>query len=150
MSEDDDRAAAQWSEALRWFAYVDQDLQAAELCAAAEPLLLGPGAYHCQQAAEKLIKGLLVAAATRFPKIHDIKSLAHRAAADYPELADAMMALADLTVWGLAYRYPAEEEDISDTPTVGRVREAIAQLQSLKTIAMALGPKNEPDRDGGE
>jgi hypothetical protein len=36
------------------------------------PPALGEAAYHCQQAAEKLVKDLLVAAAVAFRKTHDI------------------------------------------------------------------------------
>lgn len=110
------------------------------MCVDAASPLLGPGAYHCQQAAEKLIKGLLIAAARPVPKIHDLKDLANRAAPHYPDLADAMMGVRDLTVWGVAYRYPAEEELAAEPPTAERIRAAIAQIHALFAVARTLDP----------
>ncbi len=46
MSGADERQAAQWTEARRWFAFGDEDLRTAEVCLAGEPPLLGPGAYR--------------------------------------------------------------------------------------------------------
>jgi HEPN domain len=46
----------------------------------------GQGAYNCQQAAEKLIKGLLVLAAAPFRKTHDLDELSEAAAPIYPDL----------------------------------------------------------------
>lgn len=140
MSAPPELNTAQWQEALRWFDHADDDLRTAEVCAAADPPLLGPGAYHCQQAAEKILKGLLVANGERFPKTHDLKDLANRVAPHYPDWGDAMMALRELTVWGLAYRYPAEEEAAADPPAIDRIRAVMAQVRALSNAARAFPP----------
>jgi HEPN domain-containing protein len=44
-------------EANAWLARADEDLRAVRPCLDAPPPVLGVAAYHCQQAAEKLIKG---------------------------------------------------------------------------------------------
>lgn len=143
MSAPDDRRRAQWAEARRWFAHVDEDLKTAELCLTGDPPVLGSGAYHCQQAAEKLIKGLLVAAARPFPKIHDLKDLTNRAAPDYPPLVEEMMALRELTVWGYAYRYPFEEEEAAEPPAAAHIRTAVERLRGLLATARSLDPHRE-------
>ena len=48
--------AKQRDEAKAWLAKADEDLAAIRACLDAERPLLGIAAYHCQQAAEKLIK----------------------------------------------------------------------------------------------
>ena len=58
----------QWSEALRWVDKAAQDRRSAVLVLADKPPLIDPAAYHCQQAAEKLLKSLLAAAGVTIPK----------------------------------------------------------------------------------
>jgi HEPN domain-containing protein len=68
MSEGEGAAAGQRDEARRWFAIADRDMATAFHCIGAIPPLVESAAYSCQQAAEKLMKGLLVAAALPIPK----------------------------------------------------------------------------------
>lgn len=63
-------------EARRWLLIVDEDLDVAT--AAARLSRLGASAYHVQQAAEKLIKALLVLAGEPFRHTHDLDDLAAR------------------------------------------------------------------------
>ena len=71
------------------------------------PSLAG-AAYHCQQAAEKLVKAVLVESRTPFPKTHDIGALAGLLPENHP-LKAKLATLAKLTPYGVAYRYPAED-----------------------------------------
>ena len=58
--------------AAAWLAVVDDDLrQVVNNLHGPLPSLAG-AAYHCQQAAEKLVKAVLVEARTAFSKTHDI------------------------------------------------------------------------------
>jgi HEPN domain-containing protein len=74
-----DRTAI-FEEARRWWAVAAEDLRVVRACLAMEPPSPGNAAYHCQQAAEKTMKGLLVAAGVGFRKIHDLDELANVAA----------------------------------------------------------------------
>ena len=67
MSAADDGRARR-DEARRWLAVADEDLGAAEALLAVEPPRPKSAAYHCQQAIEKLVKGLLVLAGVTFRK----------------------------------------------------------------------------------
>ena len=69
---------ARWAETVRWLAYVDDDLRAIALIMAEADPLVGPAAFHCQQAAEKMAKALLVAHGAVVPKIHDLGSVLNR------------------------------------------------------------------------
>lgn len=74
MSEPDRSAQPEYRlEARRWLAIVEEDIDVA--VAAAGLSRLGASAYHVQQAAEKLIKALLVLAAEPFRRTHDLDDL---------------------------------------------------------------------------
>lgn len=62
--------------------------------------------YHCQQAAEKSIKGFLVYKKINFSRKHDIGSLTPYVVDDYPELDPLMDRASNLTKYALYNRYP--------------------------------------------
>jgi HEPN domain-containing protein len=77
--------------------------------------LLGQGAaffetvaFHAQQAAEKSLKALLVARQVEFPKTHDIERLVELVALGDAALAETLADAAELTPFGVEYRYPGE------------------------------------------
>ena len=138
MSGTDPARDVQWTEARRWFAKATEDRRSAVLMLADDPPLLDPVAYHCQQASEKLLKGLLVAAGTTVSKTHDLRRLATMAAPLYPSLAVEIEAVADLTPWGTATRYPDLEADLGVMPQ--DIRDALADLDSLYDAIMRIDP----------
>jgi HEPN domain-containing protein len=73
-------------EAAIWLVVAREDVRVARACLALNPPALGVSAYHCQQAAEKLAKGLLVTAAVTFRRTHDIDKLADLVASSYPRM----------------------------------------------------------------
>src|ERR1700740_224935 len=95
----DDAAAERAREAAGWLAIAREDVRVARACLSLDPPARGMAAYHCQQAAEKLVKGLLVAASTPFRKTHDMDELADLAASSYPEWRDLLDGVRTLTVW---------------------------------------------------
>jgi HEPN domain-containing protein len=72
-------------EAKRWLAIVEEDLEVA--VAAARLPRPGSSAYHLQQAAEKLVKALLVLAGEPFRRTHDLDDLVARLLPVYPQFA---------------------------------------------------------------
>ena len=128
------------AEAARWLAITDQDIAAARICLASAPPLPAVAAYHCQQAVEKTIKALLVAAGVPFPKTHDLAALGALASPRYSALSAAIAALEPITIWGFAYRYPTEEEaDAAPLPAVivVRLREIEILRQSAEEVIRA-------------
>ena len=90
---------------------------------------LDAGIYHCQQAAEKSLKGFLVLHGKPFERIHDLGKIleqAIRVNATFQEFADAADAL---TPYSVAYRYPDEQGILE--PSREEFEEA---LQHAKTI----------------
>lgn len=51
------------------------DLASARVLAANAPPLLDTAIYHCQQAAEKAVKGYLVFCDQEFERVHDIENV---------------------------------------------------------------------------
>ena len=136
-------------EAAGWLVIAREDVRVAHACLAINPPALGVEAYDCQQAAEKLAKGLLVAAGVAFRKTHDIDELADLAASNYPECRDLLNTVRPLTVWGVAYRYPAAEdipEPVPDRSELHRTIGTIEQLaRRLHTATAVRSPGHPPE-----
>jgi HEPN domain-containing protein/predicted nucleotidyltransferase len=133
--------AAQWGEAQRWIAIADQDLRAVAICLQAEPPATETAAYHCQQAAEKLLKALLVAAARPTRKTHDLDVLASEVAEVHPHLASLADSCRFMTRWGFVYRYPTEPSGVApQPPTEIEIGRAQAMLTDLRRAIAARGP----------
>ena len=103
---DDDRRR----EAGRWLMVAAKDMRAVRLCLDADEPMFGIAAYHCQQAAEKVVKGVLVVAGVPFAKTHDKVKLGDLAASHYADFRQQFVAIGRLTIWGYAYRYPSLED----------------------------------------
>ena len=137
-----DEASERRREAAGWLVIAREDVRVARACLALDPPARGVAAYHCQQAAEKLAKGLLVAASTPFRKTHDLDELADLAVSNYPECRDLLDAIRPLTVWGVAYRYPETEdiaEPVPDQVTLRRTIDLIERLGERLQATVAAG-----------
>jgi HEPN domain-containing protein len=58
-----------------WLVKASEDLRAAEHGFRASPALLGVIAFHCQQAAEKALKGFLAWNQVQFRKTHSLEEI---------------------------------------------------------------------------
>jgi len=118
-------------------AFVDEDLQVAEMLLTDASPVLRSAAFHCQQAAEKMAKAVLVALGAAVPKIHDVEELSWLVTDVDPELGKAVGKLA-LGGW-YAVRYPGLETDFQ--PSSQDVRSALAELRDLRERINSLAPK---------
>ena len=91
-----------------WLAKAHHDLISARLLAFADTPVLDTAIYHCQQAAEKAVKGFLAFRGIRFDKTHDVRALVAQA----EEVEPTFSGLADdarlLTPYAVEYRYPGD------------------------------------------
>jgi HEPN domain-containing protein len=126
-----DETAEQRREAAGWLAIAREDVRVARACLALDPPAFGMAAYHCQQAAEKLTKGLLAAAGVPFRKTHDLNELADLAAAHYPAARQVLDVIRPFTVWGFAYRYPTMEDEPEPVPGDADLRRALDIVAEL-------------------
>jgi HEPN domain-containing protein len=69
--------------------------------------------FHAQQAVEKYLKASLVWEQIEFPKTHDIATLLILLSKKHKELTDTLTEAAELTPYGVSYRYPGDSPQVS-------------------------------------
>ena len=90
-----------------WLEFAAMDLDSAQFLLGMRPVPVEIICYHCEQAAEKLLKAVLVAADVEPPKTHDLIQLCKKCAEldeEYEALADACI---ELSPYGVQVRYPS-------------------------------------------
>ncbi len=127
-----------------------RDLMAAQRLAAGDDPLWDTAAYHCQQAAEKAVKGYLVFCDRRFKKTHDVEELV-KAADAYNDRFSAWQDAAKLvTPYAQAFRYPVEGGEPLEIDE-GQYRQAEQAAAGLFAFVCPLLPEEArpPDCGGG-
>lgn len=101
-------SGSDWSR--EWLDMAEKDLGAAEFLLDMRPVPVEIICYHCQQAAEKLLKGALVRFDIEPPKTHDLVQLCKLCCGmdeRFSQLADACV---ELSPYGVQVRYPSDLE----------------------------------------
>jgi HEPN domain-containing protein len=98
------------AEVRSWLKKAVSDLRGADIDLAASPPFIEDMLFHCQQAAEKAMKGFLTAHDRIFRKTHDLDELATACEAVDPTLKEVLNPARDLTVFAWEFRYPGEAE----------------------------------------
>jgi HEPN domain-containing protein len=119
-----------------WLAIADGDAAAARVCMASADSLLGIAAYHCQQAAEKVLKAALIIRGVPFRRTHDLDELATQLVGAWPAVGALAEPLRPLTSWGFAYRYPMEGID-EEPPERAEVEAALARIANVRNLIAA-------------
>jgi HEPN domain-containing protein len=126
-----------------WLLKAEHDLAAARLLAAGQPATLDVAIFHCQQAAEKALKGFLVNWDQRVEKTHDVGFLVERAMQIEPCFATWSDAADRLTPFATAYREPG----LDDQPSSEEFAEALDDAETIYRQALSfLPPEVHPDR----
>jgi HEPN domain-containing protein len=94
-----------------WLTKSAHDLHTALIVSTSPDGPLDTAIYHCQQAAEKALKGWLTWRSRPVAKTHDLIRLIANAADDTPEFAQFEEAAEILTPYVSAFRYPGLTED---------------------------------------
>lgn len=103
------RVQAEWIEHARaWVAKAESDLATARILIHGDEKHYDTGAYHCQQAAEKILKAWLTANGRIFSKTHDLDALLDDCAADLREFERFRLQAEALTPLASEFRYPGE------------------------------------------
>ena len=121
-----------------WFRKADSDLADARRTVSSE----GPfdtACFHAQQAAEKLLKGLLAYLEQPIPKTHDVEELQRLClhAVPAPELARLDLTL--LSDYAVPARY-----DFDFWPERETAAEALALAQRVRDAVLSLVPPGAP------
>jgi HEPN domain-containing protein len=93
-----------------WLAKAQSDLRAAEHEFRAAPPLLDDIVFHCQQAAEKAMKGFLTWHGCPFRKTHSLEELGEQCLLVDSTLRDLVDRAVPLTEYAWKFRYPGEPE----------------------------------------
>lgn len=118
--------------ALGWFRRAKSDLGAARnALAARDDLDPWVACFHAQQAAEKHVKAALIIEQVRFPRTHELERLRPLLPAGWalPDLD----ALAGLSRFAVAGRYPEDLFDSGPEPTWSDAEEALRLAESIET-----------------
>lgn len=91
-----------------WLVKARADLGSARKLASGPDAYPDVAIYHCQQAAEKAIKGLLTFYGQRFEKVHSLPLLVTQAMKLRPEFSDLLDASERLTPYATLFRYPGD------------------------------------------
>jgi HEPN domain-containing protein len=110
----------------QWLRTAFNDLLAAQRLASPPDPLLDTAFFHCQQAAEKAVKGYLVFRDHPLEKTHDVERLVELAERYEPCFRDWRQAAETLTPYATAFRYPPARD--ADQEECQRAQEAAAGL----------------------
>ena len=104
-----------------WFEFAADDLTAARICADNFPPLVEIACYHCQQCAEKMLKGFLSLNGVTPPKTHDLRELCRLSEIKNPDFSRISQECILLSPYGVNVRYPnsieVEESDMKKAIT---------------------------------
>lgn len=130
------------TQAQEWQRFAAMDLNSAEYLLKMHPVPIEIICYHCQQSAEKHLKGYLVLCGINPPKLHDLDELCKLCL----EFSDAFKDIAecsDLTAYSVQPRYPMEiildEQDM---------RQALNNAKEIRGFVLALAPEMVPEEQG--
>lgn len=120
----------------QWLKKAQRDLIAAQKLA---PELPDIAIYHCQQGAEKALKGFLILHDHDPGDTHNINTLVKAASAFKPELTSALKEAGYLSQYNQTYRYPREATD-DFNPSPGELKKAFRIATAVYTNVMQAMP----------
>lgn len=130
-----------------WVEKAENDLLCIENNLVAERVPWDAVVFHAQQAAEKLLKALLVSAGRAVPRTHDLVALlSFVLEAGFP-LAESRPEIGLLSRFGAAVRYPdlvyspTEEDGREMSGAANRLRVAVLGCLGDGSAALGVGPR---------
>jgi len=124
-------------EVLDWLSKAAEDLRVAEVLLANAPELDSAICFHCQQAAEKSLKALILASDGMPERTHDLDALVTVLARTFSSLETARADAALLTPYAVIPRYPPWTGGGNEQPGVAS-REAEEAARRIERIVRGL------------
>jgi HEPN domain-containing protein len=119
-----------------WLIKTQHDLLAAKKLSA-EPEIYGDIAiYHCQQSAEKAVKGFLILHNQEFPRTHDIRLLIQLAIRINSSFEHYQETSEILTPYATEFRYPSDVMQ----PNPEELEDALIKAEELFDFVVSLLP----------
>lgn len=126
-----------------WLEFADMDLSAAEYLMNMRPTPIEIICYHCEQAAEKYLKAVLIRFDKEPPKTHDLVQLC-KLCCDVSERFEQLVdACIELTPYGVQVRYPSNME-LDERDVVCALREC---KQIREFVCHELGYSRQMEED---
>ena len=119
-----------------WLSKASSDLLSARILVEQSPLVLGPAAFHCQQAAEKTLKAFLVSRSVPFDRVHSLVYLVDLCEAKEPRFSSTREAAENLSPYAVEIRYPGDVPEISRD----EARQALAAAEAVMDLVLGLLP----------
>ncbi len=121
-----------------WLEKAQHDLRAAEALSQLAAPILDVALYHCQQAAEKALKGLLVAQDIRCGKTHELELIVSLALpGTFDSAPEIVAAAAGLTEYASKHRYPFGLAE----PTAAEFNQAFSHARDVCRFVARLLPE---------
>jgi|SRR5262245_7737505 len=114
-----------------WVRKAEEDVEAARLLAGHHPPLRDVVCFHCQQAAEKYLKALLLELGFIFPRTHNLERLLDLLVPYTPPLNRFRRRLAALSPFGAEFRDPF------DRATMRQMHAALRTMERLRSVVRA-------------
>lgn len=127
---------ARVAETRGWLVRASSDVRAAEHELRATPPLLDDIVFHCQQVAEKSLKGFLTWHDRPFRKTHSIEELGEQCLQVDPTLKGLIDRAVPLTEYAWKFRYPGEPEE----PSQQEAEEALGTARQVYAAIVARLP----------
>lgn len=121
------------SDARTWLDYAAADLRVAELARRTpESLPAWIACYHAQQAAEKALKGMLIARGREYPFSHDIRLLLGLCADSGVEWSEAVLESEILVSYAASSRYPSAARSLSSKEAEHAIMLAVRVVEAVQ------------------
>ncbi len=128
-----------------WLLKAQHDLIAIRKLSEGPEACLDTAIYHCQQAAEKSIKGFLVYRNQRFEKTHDLRILLELALPYEPRFSSLKNSAVLLTPYAAEFRYPGDFIE----PSREEFEEALEATREVWDFVLSLlPPETHPKTQG--
>jgi HEPN domain-containing protein len=121
-----------------WFRFSSDDLSVATYCFEdMYPKKLEIACYHCQQSAEKALKGFLISLHIEPPKIHDLQMLCKLCIEQDASFNEIYEVSSKLSPYGVAAKYPSETviDEIITKTALERAQTILAFCQEKVSVA---------------
>jgi HEPN domain-containing protein len=120
-----------------WLTKAQHDLASARVLAASAEPLLDTAIYHCQQTAEKAVKGFLAFCDQEFERIHDVEALIRAAESYEARFSGWVEAGRLLTPYARIYRYPGAFTE----PSREQFDQAMSSAEGFYNFVLSLLPE---------
>ena len=124
--------------AREWFDKAERDLLTADTMLGVSPAPTDVVCFHCQQAAEKYLKGFLTWHTVAVPYTHDLAEILVQCSALDPRLASLQSLAVHLTDYAVDVRYPGLPHSEPSDPEARAALDAAREIRYAVRAALGL------------